>query len=74
MNHVFKGPVLAIMLRAPLVLFWFSLKRRVYCLRLLFSLQTKALEFSTSQKSGRQEIAVRNANGQYWVYRLINRC
>ena len=26
-----KGPVLAIMLRAPLFLFWFSQERGVYC-------------------------------------------
>ena len=30
-NVIVKGPVLAIMLRAPLLLFWFSQERGVYC-------------------------------------------
>ena len=45
-----KGPVLAIMLWAPLLLFWFSRERGDYCLRVLFWWQTKASEFSASQK------------------------
>ena len=44
-----KGPVLAIMLRARLLLFC-SRERGVYCLRVLFWPQAKTSEFSTSQK------------------------
>ena len=47
----FKGPVLPIMLHAPLLLFWFSQERGVYCFLVLFALQTmESSEFSTSQK------------------------
>ena len=46
----FKVPVLAIMVCVPLLLFWFSPERGVYCFRVLFWWQTKASEFSTSQK------------------------
>ena len=50
-NYVcLKGPVLAIMLRAPQLLFWFSWERGINCFRVLFWWQTKASEFSTSQK------------------------
>ena len=46
-----KGPVLPIMLHAPLLLFWFSRERVVYCFLVLFALQTiESSEFSTSQK------------------------
>ena len=46
-----KGPVLAIMLCVHLLLFWFSRERGVHCYeRVLFWPQTKASEFSTSQK------------------------
>ena len=38
------------MLRAPLLLVWFSQEQGVYCLPVLFWQQTKASEFSTSQK------------------------
>ena len=38
------------MLRAPLLTSWSSWERGVYCFRVLFWRQTKASEFSTSQK------------------------
>ena len=44
----FKGPVLAVMLCMPVIVLVF--KWGVYCLWVLFWQQTKASEFSTSQK------------------------
>ena len=51
LTSLIKGPVLPIMLYAPLLLFWFSWERGVYWFLVLFELQTmEASEFSTSQK------------------------
>ena len=56
------------MLCTPLLLFWFSRERGVHCYKLnrvLFWPQTKAWQFSTSQKWRRAMF-----NGQYRVFKL----
>ena len=60
LSHL-KGPVLTIMLCAPLLLSWFSRERGIYCLRVLFWRQTKSLRILQHHKNGRQEIAACNA-------------
>ena len=62
-------PVLTIMLRVPLLLFWYSRERGVYCLRVLLWRQKKGSEFSTSQKCPPRDRSV-----QSWVFNLTVWC
>ena len=60
--------------RAPLLLFWFSRERGVYCKRVLFRPQTKVSEFSTSQKMAATKSQRAMLNGQYRVFKAPDCC
>ena len=57
----FKGPVLAIMLCAPLLLFWFSQERGVIVIKEFYSHHKQKPQNFQHHKNGRQEIAACNA-------------
>jgi len=70
-NTGVKDPVLAIMLRAPLLLFWISQEGGVYCFQVLFWRQTKEspeINFDiTTMAAKRSQRAV--LNGKYCVFK-----